>query len=63
MTAAVDRRRLRLALRRLREAKGVTQGQIAEALEWSLSKVNGIESGDVTISNTRKRTYMPACSA
>ncbi len=55
---AVARRRLRLALRRLREAKGVTQGQIAEALEWSLSKVNRIESGDVTISNTDLRALL-----
>jgi transcriptional regulator with XRE-family HTH domain len=49
---AVARRRLRLALRRAREEKGLTQGQVAEALEWSLSKVNRIESGDVTISHT-----------
>jgi transcriptional regulator with XRE-family HTH domain len=49
---AVARRRLRLVLRKAREAKGLTQGQVAEALEWSLSKVNRIESGEVTISNT-----------
>jgi transcriptional regulator with XRE-family HTH domain len=49
---AVARRRLRLALRKEREAKGLTQGQVAQALEWSLSKVNRIESGDVTISGT-----------
>jgi transcriptional regulator with XRE-family HTH domain len=55
---AVARRRLRLALRRVREDKGVTQGQIAEALEWSLSKVNRIESGDVTISNTDLRALL-----
>jgi transcriptional regulator with XRE-family HTH domain len=55
---AVARRRLRLALRREREANGLTQGQIAEALEWSLSKVNRIESGDVTISNTDLRALL-----
>ena len=55
---AVARRRLRLALRKVREARGVTQGQIAEALEWSLSKVNRIESGDVTISNTDLRALL-----
>jgi transcriptional regulator with XRE-family HTH domain len=55
---AVARRRLRLALRKVREAKGVTQGQVAEALEWSLSKVNRIESGDVTISNTDLRALL-----
>lgn len=49
---AVARRRLRLALRRAREAKGFTQGQVADALDWSLSKVQRIESGDVTISST-----------
>jgi transcriptional regulator with XRE-family HTH domain len=49
---AVARRRLRLALRRAREAKGLTQGEVAKRLEWSLSKVNRIESGEVTISST-----------
>jgi transcriptional regulator with XRE-family HTH domain len=49
---AVARRRLRLALRNAREAMGLTQGKVAEALEWSLSKVNRIESGEVTVSNT-----------
>jgi transcriptional regulator with XRE-family HTH domain len=51
-TPAGARRRLRLGLRKAREAKGLTQGQVAEALVWSLSKVNRIESGEVTISNT-----------
>jgi transcriptional regulator with XRE-family HTH domain len=55
---AVARRRLRLALRRVREAQRVTQSQVAEALEWSLSKVNRIESGDVTISNTDLRALL-----
>jgi transcriptional regulator with XRE-family HTH domain len=49
---AVARRRVRLALRGAREAKGLTQNQVAQALEWSLSKVNRIESGDVSISTT-----------
>jgi transcriptional regulator with XRE-family HTH domain len=44
------RRRVRLALRRARDERGFTQGQVAEAMEWSLSKVMRIESGDVTIS-------------
>jgi transcriptional regulator with XRE-family HTH domain len=47
---AVARRRVRLALRDAREASGLTQGQVAEAMEWSLSKVMRIESGEVTIS-------------
>ncbi|MGI5246444.1 helix-turn-helix domain-containing protein [Dactylosporangium sp. CA-139066] len=45
-------RRLRLALRKAREAAGRTQSDIAEALTWSLSKVQRIESGDVRISIT-----------
>jgi transcriptional regulator with XRE-family HTH domain len=47
---AAARRRLRLALRRAREAKGLTQGHVAEALDWSLSKIQRIESGEVTVS-------------
>jgi len=47
---AVARRRLRLTLRSLRDDRGMTQAQVAEALDWSLSKVNRIEGGDVTIS-------------
>jgi len=54
----VARRQLRQALRRAREARSLTQGQVAEALEWSLSKVNRIESGDVTVSNTDLRALL-----
>ncbi|WP_433212806.1 helix-turn-helix domain-containing protein [Dactylosporangium sp. CS-047395] len=46
------RRRLRLALRKAREVAGLTQGDVGDALHWSLSKVQRIESGDVTISVT-----------
>jgi transcriptional regulator with XRE-family HTH domain len=46
------RRRLRLALRQAREAKGLTQRQVADELDWSMSKVNRIESGEVTITST-----------
>src|SRR4051812_2203499 len=49
---ASARRRLRLALRRARDAVGLTQGEVADKLHWSLSKVQRIESGDVTISVT-----------
>jgi transcriptional regulator with XRE-family HTH domain len=45
----VARRRLRLALREARESKGLTQGEVAEANDWSLSKVIRIESGEVGI--------------
>jgi transcriptional regulator with XRE-family HTH domain len=44
------RRRLRLALRNLRDRRELTQQQVADELDWSLSKVNRIENGDVTIS-------------
>ncbi|MCW6006126.1 helix-turn-helix domain-containing protein [Micromonospora sp. CPCC 205371] len=49
---AAARRRVRLALRAAREAKGFTQGYVADELDWSLSKVNRIEKGDVTVSRT-----------
>lgn len=43
-------RRLHLELRRLREAKGDTQQQVADAMEWSLSKLIRIETGRIRIS-------------
>jgi transcriptional regulator with XRE-family HTH domain len=46
----IARRRVRLALREARETLGFTQSEIAEAMEWSLSKVIRIENGDVSIS-------------
>jgi transcriptional regulator with XRE-family HTH domain len=49
---AAARRRLRVALRSAREAKGLTQRQVAESLDWSLSKVNRIEAGEVTVTGT-----------
>jgi transcriptional regulator with XRE-family HTH domain len=54
----VARRRVRLALRRFREAKQLTQGQVAEAMEWSLSKVMRIEKGDVSISASDLRVLL-----
>lgn len=46
----IARRRVRLALREAREARGLTQSEVAESMEWSLSKVIRIESGEVSIS-------------
>lgn len=46
---AVARRRVRMALREAREAAGFTQADVAEEMEWSLSKVIRIENGDVSI--------------
>jgi transcriptional regulator with XRE-family HTH domain len=50
VSPVVARRRLRLELRKLREEREYTQGQVAAALEWSLSKMQRIEGGDVTVS-------------
>src|SRR2546430_9024966 len=58
-TPAVARRRVRLALRRAREDKRLTQTQVAEAMEWSLSKVMRIESGEVSVSPTDLRALLP----
>ena len=46
----VQRRRLRTELRRARQQAELTQDQVAEAMEWSLSKVIRIEAGTVGIS-------------
>jgi transcriptional regulator with XRE-family HTH domain len=49
------RRRLRIELRRARNTAKLTQRQVADALEWSPSKVIRIESGQVGISVTDLR--------
>jgi transcriptional regulator with XRE-family HTH domain len=46
----VGRRRLRAALRTARDAAGLTQEQVAAAMDWSLSKLIRIEAGTVSIS-------------
>jgi transcriptional regulator with XRE-family HTH domain len=46
----VDRRRLRLELRQARQHAGLTQEEVANHMEWSLSKVIRIETGAVGIS-------------
>ena len=48
---AVARHRVRLALRSARDAKQLTQGQVAQSMEWSLSKVMRIEIGEFFISS------------
>jgi transcriptional regulator with XRE-family HTH domain len=50
LTPVVQRRRLRVELRRARLDAGQTQQDIADAMEWSLSKVIRIEAGSVNIS-------------
>jgi transcriptional regulator with XRE-family HTH domain len=49
VSPTVARRRVRLALREAREASKLTQQQVADQMDWSLSKVIRIENGDVTI--------------
>jgi transcriptional regulator with XRE-family HTH domain len=56
---AVARRRVRLALRNAREQKGLTQGQVANEMDWSLSKVMRIENGEVSISTGDLRMLLP----
>jgi transcriptional regulator with XRE-family HTH domain len=46
----VQRRRLRTELRKARLEERLTQEQVAEAMDWSLSKVIRIENGSVGIS-------------
>ena len=50
VSPTVARRRVRLALREAREAANLTQLEVADEMEWSLSKVIRIENGDVSIS-------------
>ena len=52
------RRRVRLAIREAREAAGPTQAQVAQEMEWSLSKVIRIERGDVTVSANDLRALL-----
>ncbi len=55
---AIARRRVSLALRRARQAKSWTQTQVANAMEWSLSKVMRIEKGQVNISPNDLRAVL-----
>lgn len=55
---AVSRRRVRLALRAARERTGLSQGEVAKRLSWSLSKVQRIELGEVTVSPTDLRALL-----
>lgn len=52
---AAMRRRLRVELKRLRAQAKLTQREVAQALDWSPSKVIRIESGQVGISVTDLR--------
>lgn len=52
------RRRVRNVLRRAREAADLTQDKVAEAMDWSLSKVIRIETGGVGISTSDLRQLL-----
>lgn len=55
---AVQRRRLRAELRRARLEAGLTQEQVAAAMDWSLSKLIRIENGSVGISTNDLRAIL-----
>ncbi|WP_030571689.1 helix-turn-helix domain-containing protein [Streptomyces aureocirculatus] len=55
---SLSRRKLRIALRKAREDAEQTQGEAASALEWSLSKLNRIEKGTVSVSVTDLRALL-----
>ena len=54
----VQRRRLRVELRRARSQAGFTQKQVADDLGWSPSKLLRIENGQVGISRTDLRALL-----
>ena len=53
------RRRLRTELRTARLKKGLTQEQVAKAMEWSLSKMNRIEKAKSGISANDLKALLP----
>ena len=55
----LDRRRLRTELRDARLASGLTQEQVAKAMEWSLSKMIRIESAQTGISANDLKALLP----
>ena len=52
---AVQRRLLRGELRRARNAAKLRQAEVAEAMDWSPSKLIRIEKGDVNVSTNDLR--------
>ncbi|WP_215454408.1 helix-turn-helix transcriptional regulator [Streptomyces sp. ATCC 21386] len=55
---SLNRRRLRIELRKARESAGQTQRDAAQGLEWSLSKVIRIEAGTVSLGVTDLRALL-----
>jgi len=56
--SAIQRGRLTRELRRIRKDAGMTQEQVAAAMEWSLSKLIRIEGGGVSISVSDLRSLL-----
>lgn len=54
----IHRRRLRSELRKAREAAGKTQRETAGAMDWSMSKLIRIETGDVRVSTNDLRALL-----
>lgn len=55
---SVHRRRLRGELRKLREGAGFTQRDVALAMDWSVSKLIRVETGNVGISTNDLRALL-----
>jgi hypothetical protein len=55
----VQRRRLRTELRKAREEAGLTQEQVAQAMDWSPSKVIRIEAGTSRIATNDLKVLLP----
>lgn len=55
---SVQRRRLRMELRKARETAGLKQGDVAKAMDWSPSKLIRIEGGQVSISTNDLRALL-----
>src|SRR6185503_1840502 len=54
----ITRRRLRIELRRLREAANHPLAEVTKTLDWSTSKLIRIENGSVSISVTDLRALL-----
>jgi transcriptional regulator with XRE-family HTH domain len=54
----VQRRRLRAELRNARDAVGLRQADVAQAMDWSLSKLMRIERGEVSVSTNDLRALL-----
>ncbi|KOV79360.1 helix-turn-helix transcriptional regulator [Nocardia sp. NRRL S-836] len=55
LNPVVQQRRLRAELRKARESAGLTQAQVSDEMDWSISKVIRIETGAVRLSITDLR--------